>query len=761
MLRRAGSPSQPAAILTARLLCNRPHLVKKTLALFVLVLLPFSVFAQQPDFKKLVADLGKTPRQHPYLIFSADEKPAMLQRIKADRHALEILEKLELEGRRYLYATVQPEAPRREIHTRYVGSDDYRRFVAENLDAATTLAFLYQLNGDAKYAAKAYEYAVVVAQQESWVQSPHTFDVIYSRVWPFGAKDDEVVFTYDITASSVSQKMSYIYDWLYTALDKHQRDRIRAALLDKAITRVRGNYEYFWWATAYKCNWSGICHTGLGLSALALLDEDPQLTDVVARSCEGIWNMIEHIGEDGGWQEGRGYWAYGLGESVLFMEAVKRATGGEVNFFKHRSLYPHPEDFGLYGMTAGFGDGTGMPVGESFVMNKLAQESGDPAAAYYVQRYVRPLDGLFDLIWPATTVKPEKPKEASKLFKSIDWAVLRKDFGPEYMTIATKAGMNDDPHHGHLDCGTVCLTWQGLNFVGEVPRTPYDEKYFGEMRWDYLEARTSGHNVVMVNGEEQAEAKLKDQPWKTGIGGHITQYASEPSFAYVAMDPTHAYPGKELKQWNRWIVLDKDQNITIVLDKVGCAVGSEIEVRYHPGVENEVLDNRVVLHPVMLQPDIRGRQGANTAGESAPATARAGARANRNDGEHRYTSPADTVNADNATGGRGGNRRSDLEMLPLFNGAFTVIKGRQPDVPITEEDRLTWVPYFSTLVKAPTTDNVIASVFYPAELKGREGNGIQFKLESENGNPVVSYTLQGKAVKYSISGDGKITRTTP
>src|SRR6185369_4801070 len=171
--------------------------------------------------------------------------------------------------------------------------------------------------------------------QESWVQSAHYFEIIYSRVWPYGAKDDRVVFTYDITASATSQRMSYIYDWLYPALTKAQRDRIRSALLEKAITRVRGNYDYFWWATAYKCNWSGICHTGLGLAALTLLHEDPQLIDVVARSHEGVSAMLDHIGEDGGWQEGRGYWAFGLGESVRFIEALKRVTGGQLNLFQH------------------------------------------------------------------------------------------------------------------------------------------------------------------------------------------------------------------------------------------------------------------------------------------------------------------------------------------------------------------------------------------------------------------------------------------
>jgi hypothetical protein len=209
--------------------------------------------------------------------------------------------------------------------------------------------------------------------------------------------------------------------------------------------------------------------------------------------------------------------------------------------------------------------------------------------------------------------------------------------------------MNDDPHHGHLDCGTFNLTWQNLSFVGEGTRPYYDENYFGAMRWDYFGARTAGHNCVMVNGEEQAEAKLKDQPWREGIGGHITFYASDAAWAGVAMDPTHAYPGKELRQWNRWIALDKERNIVVVLDKVACAAGAEIEVRFHTGVEAEALKDHVVMRGIAVESTGRNNRAGGHGGE-APVP-------------------------------RG--RRENLEMIPLSNAAFTLVQGRQPDMPVT------------------------------------------------------------------------------
>lgn len=707
-------------------------------ALLLALVFPFALAADS-DAKKIIGELGKTPRQHPYLLFSAEEKPAILARIKADPRASESLERYRLEGRRLIHATVEREGPPREIHTRYLGSDEYRAWVTSHTNAAFTLAFLYQMTGDASYAAKAFEHANVVCAQESWVQSAHYFDVIYSRVWPYGAKDDQVVFTYDITASGTSQRMAYIYDWLYPALTKAQRDRIRGALLEKAITRVRGSYEYFWWATAYKCNWSGICHTGLGLAALALLNEDPQLVDVIARSHEGISAMLDHIGEDGAWQEGRGYWAYGLGESVRFIDALKRLTGGQINLYKHRAISPRPADFGLFGLTGGFGDGSGGSVGESFVMNKLVAETRDPTAAWYLQNYVRPRDEILDLLWPRPDVRGEKPAIASKHFKSIDWAFLRKDFTADSITIATKAGLNDDPHHGHLDVGTFNLTWQNLNFIGEVPRTPYDEKYFGALRWDYLQARSYGHNVITVNGEEQISAKLKDQPWRENVGGKITQFQADGAFGFVSIDATRAYPGRELKAWQRTIALDQAANVVVVLDKVRTAPGAEINVRFHPGVEFEVANNHVLLRAVAAaQPEEPAR------GRNNPSIA-----------QRERVQPKGGNPQLPGEGSRGGGaRRSDLEMIPLVagNAAFGVVQGRQPDLAIMQDAQVTWIPCVSTVVKAAAEETVIATVFSPA------GAGSGFALTNENGTPVVKGTIGGKAVKFSFAAE-RVSKT--
>ena len=114
------------------------------------------------------------------------------------------------------------------------------------------------------------------------------------------------------------------------------------------MTRVRGDYEFHWWATAYRCNWCGVCNSGIGLTGLALLTEHPQLTDIVAESYNHINGMFSELGVDGGWQEGGGYWRYGVETSTFFADALKRLTNSRYNLFENKRLKNNPVTFPLY-----------------------------------------------------------------------------------------------------------------------------------------------------------------------------------------------------------------------------------------------------------------------------------------------------------------------------------------------------------------------------------------------------------------------------
>jgi Heparinase II/III-like protein len=626
--------------------------------------------------------------RHPYLFFSNEEKPEIRKRIQSDPESRNIMKRLVAEGNRFLRRPFQKKVLYQPAHPRFETENDALPYLTDISDGAVTLAFLYQMTGDEKYTQRAIEYAEAICDVPEWKNAAHAFDIIYPRVWPWNVPNDQVVFSYDIYAARIARTLSTAYDWLYPAMTMQQRDKIRNGLLEKAVTRVRGNYEFFWWSSAYKCNWSVICYSGLGVSALALLTESPQLADVVAESYNRIGLTYDQIGEEGGWQEGRGYSEYMLTSGAYFMDALKRVSHNKLDLFRHPKIKATAFDFQLYALTASFGDSDGKSGTPTYAANKFVAETGSATSAFYREKFLGAGSDMFDILWPRSTVRPEEPKQKSRLFKNINWAVLRSDFfDPSTVTVACKAGFNDDPHHGHLDCGQFTVTWQNVPFIRDLGRMKYDEQYFNEERFEYLLASSEGHNVVSVNGEQQIVAKKKDAEWKSNVGGNILEYRTDDTRDYVLMDPTHAYPGKELKHWRRNIVLEKPA-VTLVVDEVGADIGATIAARFFPGTG----DNGGV--------DTRPEPGRHKASVKAPHAT----------GEEDFNGGKilkDHVLLTDRAG-------HSMVLIPLvLDNEFRIVGDKAAALPVANDAALEWVQYVETVAtaKAPTT--IIATLILP------------------------------------------------
>jgi hypothetical protein len=665
-----------------------------------LCIVPATLFARQnraaserdyPAISKTIPD-GKL--EHPYLLFDNRSKQSILDRVKNDPEYAQIMDLLLQQGRRIMLNTTEPQKVFNDPASRYYQLPSWESYMGFYLSGAQLLAFLYQMTDDESYAQKAFRYADKLCELEGWVAGAHRFDIIYPRVWPYGARDDEVVFSFDISTGDCALGLALVYDWIYPAMNKAQRDRIRGGLLENAILRVRGSWEYHWWASAEKCNWAAICYGGVGLAALSLLTEDPNLTDVVARSCEGFAKMLNNYGDDNGWAEGRSYSFYGIRDAIAFPDAVKRLTGNKLDLFDVPG-WKHPADFALFGLTGAFNDGAAAgPVGFSYTYNKLITESHDETAMYYLQTYLsgeHRSHSMWELIWPRPTdVKAVKPSVASKYFPSIDWAFMRRDFD-EGVQVAVKCAPADDPHHGHLDAGSFILTRNSDVIVGEVEQRFYDQFFFNDLRFDYLYVRSIGHNVVHVNGEEQIIAKRKDQLRREDTGGKIDRFETSPDYDYTIMDATKAYPGKQLKKWKRVIALDKENDIVLVLDRVACDKGDKIDVLFHPVA-------------------------------------------------------AATVNGDGKTVrfiGKSG--QTGMEMQPLLNTPFQLTRQTQYTVRIVKDDPVQAIPCLYLTLQAPSVNTVIGTAFYPDELKG-----FDVLLDESGKYPVIRYTVKGKVYAYEF-----------
>lgn len=582
----------------------------KNLIQFLIILITCSIpFLSSAQLEK--SDIDKaidiTSLKHPYLYFTEEEKPELLSRIQNDPESKDIFRKLEAEAQMWLHMPVDRNIPIQGKNTRagwteYDTDRKYGQYYTSMQSNAFHLAFLYQMTGEQRYADKAFEFADAFCDLTTWTRRAHEFPIIYSRIMPWNVDDDQINFNFDHYNGDAARRMAAVYDWLYPAINEAQKDRIRGALIEKVVTRVRGDYEFHWWAAAYRCNWCGVCNSGVGLTGLVLLTENPQLTDIVAESYNRINNMLNELGEDGGWQEGGGYWNYGVHTSTFFADALNRLSNSKYNLFENKRLKSSPVNFPIYlslpeKRSLNFEDsGGGGLLGSAHLINKLATETKNKQAAWYRNEFYGAGNDIFDIIWPRPEFNAEAPKESSIHFKTIDWWVMRSDFkSPEKVMLAGKAGMNDDPHHGHLDIGHFVVHWQNEYYIRDIGKDGgYDEKYFDDMRWDYAQASSIGHNVIFVNGEKQISAKSRKQEWIPGVGGDVEEFITSDELDYVRMNPTKAYPNKELKRWKRHVILEKPE-ITVALDEIEAEKGANLEVRFHPGVDFEVIENFILL----------------------------------------------------------------------------------------------------------------------------------------------------------------------
>lgn len=677
----------------------------RCLFLFLVILGFLAVHASAQVSK---ADIDKSidiaSLKHPYLYFNEEEKQILIQRIETDPESNDIFRKLQAEAKMWLAMPVDKNIPIQGKNTRagwteYDTDGKYSKYYSTNRNNAFYLAFLYQMTGEQKYADKAFEFADAFCDLTTWTQRAHEFPIIYSRIMPWNVPDDQVNFNFDHYNGDAGRMMAAVYDWLYPALTQAKRDRIRGALLEKVVTRVRGDYEFHWWATAYRCNWCGVCNSGIGLTGLALLTEHPQLTDIISESYNRINSMLNELGVDGGWQEGGGYWNYGVHTSSFFADALKRATNAKYNLFENKRLEKNPASFPLFislpdKRSLNFEDsGGGRLIGSTHLINKLATETSNSEAAWY-RTFLGSGNEIFDIIWPRPEVKAKPPKNPSKHFRTLDWWVMRSDFvDKNKVLVAGKAGMNDDPHHGHLDIGQFVIHWRGEYFIQDLGRIGYDEKYFDEVRFDYPEASSIGHNVLFVNGEKQISGKYYKQPYDYTVGGKVLEFKTSELQDYVIMDPTNAYPKKELKNWRRHVLLEKPE-IVLVVDEVYAEPGSKIEVRFHPGVDFAKKDGFVLLN---------GKEGK-------------------------------------------------MALIPLAVNQLDIVPGRHASQFVNATKAFHWLDYFDTEVTAKNDKTIIGTIVLPVKSTEEVQEIIKSKVFNveDSGNLSISFSQKGKNYEYTF-----------
>ena len=325
--------------------------------------------------------------------------------------------------------------------------EDQRRLVKDE-DAAWTefrsqsteifvLSFGYVMTGRREFADKARDLMLAYAAYDMWGPPKADHDI-------------------DLVASMPLSAMAVGYDWCYDALTDAQRQTLRQAMLKHAAIFAKAStgqemagYAYPWWFNHEFQNHGWVNYSGLGLAALAMLDEEPSAKDLLQPALKFYRGLFKKLSPDGSWHEGCGYWAYGLTWGLMFTEALRSRTGESVvdgdwprNTVNWR-LYMDIPDF--QHNTLQFDDGPDDHSGwmaPYYLLARLVAQYGDGYAQTFLQNEAKTIDAQrhgdghsfagFAFLWYDPAVKPKALDDLPrrKSFPDGGYAVMRGGWAP-------------------------------------------------------------------------------------------------------------------------------------------------------------------------------------------------------------------------------------------------------------------------------------------------------------------------------------------
>jgi hypothetical protein len=425
------------------------------------------------------------------------------------------------------------------------------------LSRVSTLAGLYRLDGDERYAKRAILEMTTAASFADW--NPKHF----------------------LDTAEMSAALGIGYDWLYGVMTQEEKTQIRRAIVKLGLNEGLKIYEKGTWWSKVTHNWNQVCNGGMTVGALAIADEEPEVAGrVVDYARKSIPLAMASFAPDGGWAEGPGYWSYTTMYTCFYLASVESALGTDFGIKKT----PGYQDTGYFrmhfispiGETFNYADAH-EKAGSAFQMMWMARALDRPLyAAHERSRTDRP--GIFHLLfWDGEGTWPDANFPKAALYKGVNVAFMRSSWtDPKAFWVGFKGGDNR-ANHSHLDLGTFNFDALGQRWAEDLGGDEYNMPgYFGKQRFTYYRLRTEGHNTLTIDDENQvASAKAP-----------LVAFGDDPAKPFAVADVTAAY-GAKLKSWRRGVALEGGKRL-VVVDELEAKGPVKVVWNFHTSAKVEV-----------------------------------------------------------------------------------------------------------------------------------------------------------------------------
>lgn len=384
------------------------------------------------------------------------------------------------------------------------------------------------------------------------------------------------VFHNDEPAMWVMMRGVRAYDWTYDLFTPEERSQVEPAM------RIRAADFYKKMRAKPFENNPFESHAGriigfLGEAAIEFLSDWPEAQEWLDYITRIFWGVYPAWGkDDGGWNEGPGYWSAYMNFALHFVLALREATGIDVS---HRPFFRNTPYYRFYltppfSQMAPFGDGTQWkPNHAGTLLYWFSTLNRDPYLRWYADSlHQGPGAEVLGVLLKDDGIAARPPTDLppARLFPGVGLVCLHTDLvdGRNDVAFALRSSPYGAVSHGHNDQNCFVLEAYGEPLA---IASGYYNRYGSPHHTGWTQQTKAKCGITCDGGRGQ------DRGWHAR--GKITAFLHGERFDLVCGDATKAYGGR----WTRAIreVVHVRPGLFVIRDDLAAAEPHRYEFRLH------------------------------------------------------------------------------------------------------------------------------------------------------------------------------------
>ncbi|MBQ8201934.1 MAG: heparinase II/III family protein [Clostridia bacterium] len=358
---------------------------------------------------------------------------------------------------------------------------------------------------------------MLICEETAWAISAH---LSLTAEHPFPDARQTVI---DLFAAQTGMILSFVCQLLEDRLHPDVRERVRSEVERRILQPFMHNDNEWWMGFVRKdlCNWTPWIVSNVMMAANVWQDDCAAL---FTRACGMLDRWLICVPEDGGCDEGAGYWNMAGGAFLDCLMLLEQTCGASLwDVPKLRKMMAYPELMHLGGgWFANFADCDARPYISGERLQYAGEKTGNPALirmgcemrglptrelsdtphlSRVLMRLFHPVEDMRAVEAPGKDVW--LPDLQMRLLDSHELCgSSRGDPRLIHTTVAMKGGHNGESHN-HNDVGSFIMAVDGKMQVVDAGNMVYTAKTFSDRRYELWNCRSIYHNVPVIAGYEQ------------------------------------------------------------------------------------------------------------------------------------------------------------------------------------------------------------------------------------------------------------------